>query len=68
MNQNLEDIAKAIFKSWFIDFDPVKAKAEGRSVERLVLKDLPAMSTSNAIGFTIANDLPGNFSSYDINL
>ena len=30
MNENLEDIAKAIFKSWFIDFDPVKAKAEGR--------------------------------------
>ena len=30
MNQTLEDIAKAIFKSWFIDFDPVHAKAEGR--------------------------------------
>ena len=30
MNQILEEIAKAIFKSWFIDFDPVKAKAEGR--------------------------------------
>lgn len=31
MNQTLEDIAKAIFKSWFVDFDPVRAKAEGRS-------------------------------------
>ncbi len=30
-NETLEDIAKAIFKSWFIDFDPVKAKAEGCS-------------------------------------
>lgn len=30
MNETLEDIAKAIFKSWFIDFDPVRAKAEGR--------------------------------------
>ena len=30
MNQTLEDIAKAIFKSWFVDFDPVLAKAEGR--------------------------------------
>ena len=30
MNQNLEEIAKAIFKSWFVDFDPVRAKAEGR--------------------------------------
>ena len=30
MNQTLEAIARAIFKSWFIDFDPVHAKAEGR--------------------------------------
>ena len=30
MNQTLEDIAKAIFKSWFVDFDPVRAKMEGR--------------------------------------
>ncbi len=30
-NQIIEDIAKTLFKSWFIDFDPVTAKAEGRS-------------------------------------
>jgi len=30
MNQTLEEIAKTIFKSWFVDFDPVRAKAEGR--------------------------------------
>jgi len=30
MNRTLEAIARAIFKSWFIDFDPVHAKAEGR--------------------------------------
>jgi type I restriction enzyme, S subunit len=30
MNQTLEDIAKAIFKSWFVDFDPVRAKIEGK--------------------------------------
>ena len=30
-NKTLEEIAKALFKSWFIDFDPVKAKSEGRS-------------------------------------
>ena len=29
MNQTLE-VAKPIFKSWFVDFDPVRAKAEGR--------------------------------------
>lgn len=26
----LEDMARALFKSWFVDFDPVYAKAEGR--------------------------------------
>lgn len=30
MNQTLEEIAQAIFKSWFVDFDPVRAKADGR--------------------------------------
>ena len=30
MNETLEATARAIFKSWFIDFDPVRAKAEGR--------------------------------------
>jgi type I restriction enzyme S subunit len=30
MNETLELMAKALFKSWFIDFDPVQAKAAGR--------------------------------------
>ena len=30
MNETLEATARAIFKSWFVDFDPVKAKIEGR--------------------------------------
>ena len=30
MNETLEAIARAIFKSWFVDFDPVRAKLEGR--------------------------------------
>jgi type I restriction enzyme, S subunit len=30
MNETLEEMARAIFKSWFVDFDPVRAKAEGR--------------------------------------
>jgi type I restriction enzyme S subunit len=29
-NTTLEAIAQALFKSWFVDFDPVRAKAEGR--------------------------------------
>jgi len=30
INETLEAMAKALFKSWFVDFDPVRAKAEGR--------------------------------------
>ena len=30
-NETLEAMAKALFKSWFVDFDPVRAKVEGRS-------------------------------------
>lgn len=30
MSQTLEEMARALFKSWFVDFDPVRAKAQGR--------------------------------------
>jgi len=30
MSATLEEMARALFKSWFVDFDPVRAKAEGR--------------------------------------
>jgi type I restriction enzyme S subunit len=30
MNETLEAMARSLFKSWFVDFDPVRAKAEGR--------------------------------------
>ena len=30
MNETLESIARTLFKSWFVDFDPVRAKSEGR--------------------------------------
>ena len=29
MNETLEAMARALFKSWFVDFDPVRAKSEG---------------------------------------
>lgn len=32
-NTTLEAIAQALFKSWFVDFDPVRAKMEGRAPE-----------------------------------
>jgi type I restriction enzyme, S subunit len=31
MNETLEEIARTLFKSWFIDFDPVRAKMAGRA-------------------------------------
>ncbi|MEZ9723182.1 restriction endonuclease subunit S [Vibrio splendidus] len=33
INQTLEEMAQAIFKSWFVDFDPVKAKMNGEQPE-----------------------------------
>ena len=30
MNETLESMARAIFKDWFVDFGPTRAKAEGR--------------------------------------
>ena len=33
INATLENMARALFKSWFIDFDPVKAKASSREPE-----------------------------------
>ena len=31
LNETLEAVARALFKSWFVDFAPVRAKAEGRA-------------------------------------
>ena len=33
MSETLEAMARALFKSWFVDFDAVRAKAEGRNPE-----------------------------------
>ncbi|EKF9753636.1 restriction endonuclease subunit S [Vibrio cholerae] len=47
-NQTLEQIAQAIFKSWFVDFDPVKAKiealAEGDSADDAELAAMRVIS------------------------
>ena len=42
MNETLEAIARALFKSWFVDFDPVRAKMEGRWRPGESLPGLPA--------------------------
>lgn len=38
MNKTLEEMARAIFKSWFVDFDPVRAKAAGQTPPGLTPK------------------------------
>ena len=35
MNETLEAMAQAIFKDWFVDFGPARAKAEGRQSQGL---------------------------------
>ena len=42
INETLEAMARALFKSWFVDFDPVRAKMEGRWRPGESLPGLPA--------------------------
>ena len=42
MNQTLEDICRALFKFWFVDFGPVRAKKEGRWKKGESLPGMPA--------------------------
>ena len=42
MNETLEEMARALFKSWFVDFDPVRAKMEGRWQRGETLPGMPA--------------------------
>ena len=42
MNETLEEMARALFKSWFVDLDPVRAKIEGRWRRGESLPGLPA--------------------------
>ena len=42
MNETLEAMARALFKSWFVDFEPVRAKMEGHWRRGQSLPGLPA--------------------------
>ena len=52
MNETLEAMARALFKSWFVDFDPVRAKMEGRDtgLPKDVADLLPDRLVDSAIG------------------
>lgn len=53
INQTLEQMAQAIFKSWFVDFEPVKAKIAvleaGGSAENALLAAMQAISGKNEV-------------------
>ena len=52
MNETLEAMARALFKSWFVDFDPVRAKAEGRDpgLPELLADLFPARLVDSELG------------------
>jgi restriction endonuclease S subunit len=41
MNATLEAMARALFQSWFVDFDPVRAKLDGRPLSPSPLGPIP---------------------------
>ncbi len=58
MNETLEAIARAIFKSWFVDFDPVRAKASGEPPESIchrlrLTSDLLALFPDRLVDFEL---------------
>ena len=52
-NETLEAMARALFKSWFVDFEPVRAKMEGR------LSALPDGEAGGQAGWRRGESLPG---------
>ncbi|MBE2252431.1 MAG: restriction endonuclease subunit S [Myxococcus sp.] len=53
MNETLEAMARALFKSWFVDFDPVHAKAAGRApmgMDAETAKLFPSEFVDSALG------------------
>jgi type I restriction enzyme S subunit len=53
MNETLEQMASALFKSWFVDFDPVHAKAAGRQpagMDKATANLFPASFVDSELG------------------
>ena len=54
MNRTLEGIARAVFRAWFVDFEPVRAKSTGatsfRGIPQELFDTLPESFESSAIG------------------
>ena len=53
MNATLEAMARALFQSWFVDFDPVRAKLDGRQppgLDRATAALFPASFQNSEVG------------------
>src|SRR5208337_765552 len=52
MNETLDAMARALFKSWFVDFDPVRAIAEGRDpgLPRQIANEFPDSLEDSELG------------------
>lgn len=56
MNETLEEMARALFKSWFVDFDPVRAKMEGR--EPFGMEDEMTALFPNSLEDSLLGEIP----------
>lgn len=63
INQTLESIAQAMFKSWFVDFDPVHAKANANSED-----DYDAIAKDLGISREILDLFPSEFEESELGL
>ena len=70
-NATLEASAQALFKSWFVDFDPVRAKAEGRQPEGAIQGCMSAAEgrmPKAAMDATTAARFPDSFEESELGL
>jgi len=66
INQTLEQIAQAIFKSWFVDFEPVKAKIQakqnGQDPERATMRAISGLTDEQLDQLSKEHDAQGSSS------
>ncbi len=63
MNQTLEEMAQALFKSWFVDFDPVHARAKAKSEA-----DLETLAKELGISKEVLELFPSEFEESELGL
>lgn len=64
MNKTLEEMAQALFKSWFVDFDPVHAKAKAKGSDA----DLEKIAKELGISKEVLDLFPDEFEESEIGM